>query len=81
MDLTTRQRNFWLTVRDCLIIIHGRDFTRAVNLVSDFSHLFNSRLIYEQEPFWVACAMTHEDLDIREWLPRYLVILAIHDRP
>ena len=80
--MTTKQQNYWHIVRDCLVIMHEMSNQDAAYVIQQFTDLVpepSKNVIYEQEPFWMACSLRQSDLDIREWLPQYIMILAAYD--
>jgi len=80
--MTVQQRNFWLAVRDCLCIMHGMGSQDAGHLIQQFTDLLprDDYTIYQHEPFWVACSLRNTDLDIRQWLHHYLIVLKANGR-
>jgi len=68
--------NFWMVVRDCLIIIHKLDLPTVTRIVREYVENFgNVEEIYDEEPFWVACSIVDNDANIASWLTAYLLIL------
>lgn len=66
---------FWLVVRDCLIIIHGRNGDEARLLISQFIDVNgNDTLVYDFTPFKVSCALCQNDVNINDWLPHLIDI-------
>lgn len=73
------QSTFWLIVRDCLCCIHGMGTNEAADTIQNFMAINNrSPVVYESEPFWVACALRDTDLNVREWLPTLVQIYDQH---
>lgn len=78
---------FWLVVRDCLIRFHGISADEAERGIAELREkLADSKvpgaveMIYHDEPFYVACDIARQRLDIRDpaWWEEYQEML---DRP
>ncbi len=71
---------FWAVVKECLRVFHNR---RRQVALREVGHLRNKlalapgeeiELFFHSEPFDVACRLAGRDLDIKDFLARYLEI-------
>lgn len=72
------KNKFLLIVRDFLCIFHcmgSNESSRLVNSLSDISR----DLTYHDDPFFVACAITGEDLNIRNYTKQILQVYERYD--
>lgn len=80
--VTTAQaeEQFWSVVEACLREFHHQ---RPNSIAKGITKLHNQvkemppqaiQLFYHAEPFDVACRVADKDLDVRDYLPRYLEI-------
>jgi len=71
---------FWAVVKECLHVFHNQRRQLALRKVG---HLRNKlahlpceevELFFHSEPFDVACRLAGRDLDVKDFLARYLAI-------
>lgn len=58
------KRKYWMLVRDMLCVIHGMGSNDASRLVESIAPNSNDS-VYDNEPFFLACALRGDDLNVR----------------
>jgi hypothetical protein len=81
------KRAFWETVADCLVAFHGNSKQDATAQCSSLRNTIESGLtlrgdareyIYHDDPFWLACQMMGQMLDVEDYADAYETILESH---
>jgi hypothetical protein len=68
---------YWTVVRDLICAIYGMGTNDASRLVASLAEISNDS-VYENEPFFLACALRGDDANIRSYSRLILQIYEQH---
>ena len=85
MDIEPLKDAYWAIVSDCLKLFHGYSDRRAGSAALDYRRRletpenpppgYMSELLYNEEPFYRACAIARRDLSLDEHRARYMQLM------